>query len=477
MVASGPVSGDVPLLFEAGGTRRRGTDMANALYEDLVRTVRSGNAVIVVGTGVSIGATANSSTSSWRGLLQYGLKRVTDLDPNSSKRWVNTVRAEIESDDLDEILSAAEKISRKLKAPNGPEWRRWLRESYEGVQVVDSSVPEAIVALNLPILTTNYDDVLQSVVSAPPVTNLEPEVLQRILRGDDKSIGYLHGHYRSPQSVVLGIRSYQTVLGNKALQATEKAVAILGSLIFVGMGAGLDDPNWSALFDHIEESLPNSEYRHFRLCVNAEVNLLSQKHKNSPIYPIGFGASKEQLANFLRKVGKDSGRVVRPRRTPATAGKARSGARVPRSATSKAMNPAPRHRVALAIIRDNKSGSVVLVQRQIREGNLDWSFPAGLVRPLRDPKQVVADQVREETGLICKVKSLIGERMHPHTKLKCLYFEMSILDGILANGDPDENLDVRWVRFDRLYDYVDVDDVYEPVRQYLTTNDRQKKRV
>jgi hypothetical protein len=53
------------------------------------------------------------------------LKSLTGVD----EKWAKRVHDEIDSGDLDDMLSAAEKISRKLGAPGGGEYSRWLRET------------------------------------------------------------------------------------------------------------------------------------------------------------------------------------------------------------------------------------------------------------------------------------------------------------------------------------------------------------
>jgi hypothetical protein len=46
---------------------------------------------------------------------------------------------------------------------------------------------------------------------------------------------------------VLGISSYEAVLGNAAAQGLQRAVAAMRTLVFVGADSGVDDPNFRAL--------------------------------------------------------------------------------------------------------------------------------------------------------------------------------------------------------------------------------------
>ncbi len=81
------------------------------------------------------------------------------------------------------------------------------------------------------MLTTNYDDVLTSVSGLQPVTWADPIGLQAVLRGNDQAIVHLHRHWRRSDSVVLGIRSYETMLGAAEIQSLERILPSTWSLL------------------------------------------------------------------------------------------------------------------------------------------------------------------------------------------------------------------------------------------------------
>ena len=62
---------------------------------------------ISAAAGVSIGATNNDPVASWVGLLRHGVDRCVQVVPNLDKQWAARVRSEIESSDVDDLLSAA----------------------------------------------------------------------------------------------------------------------------------------------------------------------------------------------------------------------------------------------------------------------------------------------------------------------------------------------------------------------------------
>lgn len=415
--------------------------MPQSLRDSLVKDLRNNGVLIIAGAGVSAAATDGASTATWKGLLRHGLERCLALDSRLTAAWKTRVIEEIDSDDLDDLLSAAEKVSRKLEAPASGEWSRWLREAIGELAVSDPALPLAIASLGAPVATTNYDTVLDEAVGGKAATWQTPNSIQRIVRGEDISVAHLHGVWDQPESVILGIRSYEELIRNEPAQGIQRALSILRSFLFIGVGAGMEDPNWSALRDYLSRVAKGSENRHYRLCLESELPELTPSSKVDRILPISYGQTHSDLIPFIRQLAVDVGRVL-PEDVAVTA----------------ELNPGPSDtaavaRVAIGLIMHEDN--VVLVQRRVSEGALEWQFPAGFVKPLRDPAEAIRDEVSKETGLTCKVGRDLGERIHPDTKMTCVYFELSILHGNLRNGDSNENLDVRWVPIDRIFEYID----------------------
>jgi tetratricopeptide (TPR) repeat protein len=275
------------------------------LFKDLRSMIASGQVLAVVGAGVSVGATGGAATASWTGLLHDGASRAEEVGQGRlPPGWLGMIRPLIDSGDLGMMLSSAELITEALGGPGGGEYRRWLRESVGQLRCeVDSSVLEALISMGVPLATTNYDGLLEEVSGLPPVSWRDGARVQRVLRGGEKGILHLHGWWREPESVVLGIRSYEAVLGDATTQAFQRAIASLHSLLFVGFGAGLADPNFGALRAWLAKSLSGMEYRHFRLCRSKELVALNKEHEpGERIIPLSYGNSHTDLAPFLRSL-------------------------------------------------------------------------------------------------------------------------------------------------------------------------------
>ncbi|MBK9350223.1 MAG: SIR2 family protein [Sulfuritalea sp.] len=106
----------------------------------------------------------------------------------------------------------------------------------------------------------------------------DPAGVERALRGEEPQILHLHGAWRWPESIVLGHRSYEDVARDQHAQTVLASLRAERTFIFVGCGAGLRDPNLGAFLRWTASVFSRSEYRHFRLCLESEVEELRREH-------------------------------------------------------------------------------------------------------------------------------------------------------------------------------------------------------
>lgn len=246
--------------------------MSDLLVADLREQLVRRQVVVVVGAGMSVATTGGAPTASWLGLLHDGVARCEAVVGHGLPAgWGDRVRAQIDSGDVEEMLSAAENITHRLGGPSGGEYGRWLRDSVGSLTVTNPEVIHALAELGAPIATTNYDSLIEQVTDLPAVTWRQGALVERVVRRDDPGVIHLHGHWQEPASVVLGIRSYEAVLADEHAQAVQRALTMLQSLLFIGFGAGLADPNFGALRAWLSRVLHGSQYRHFRLGRDGEL--------------------------------------------------------------------------------------------------------------------------------------------------------------------------------------------------------------
>jgi len=288
------------------------------LQEELRHHIHQGHVTCIVGPGVTISAALDPSrkpdVASRRGLLEHGVERCLTLQPSLATGWANIVRAEIASDDVDDLLSAAEKITRKLGGPEGGEFRIWLRETVGSLRIRHPRVPAALRALGIPLLTTNYDEILKEATNLPVLTWRDRAEVERVLRGEDRAIIHLHGYWRRPETVLLGVRSYEGFLRDEHAQTVERVLRTTRTLLFLGFDGGVDDPDFAALLRWTREIFHKSEYRHYRLVRDEEETTVQARHPpEERIFALPYGANDDDLACFLeslapqgRSVGKSA---------------------------------------------------------------------------------------------------------------------------------------------------------------------------
>jgi len=106
--------------------------------------------------------------------------------------------------------------------------------------------------------------------------------------------------------------SYGELTHDSAATSVEHILAGGRSLLFVGCGAGLADPNFEALRIWLSQTFPSSEMRHYRLCIDEEVEQLTKMHPADRIVPIAYGDSHNALLPFLQELAPSTDTAVAP---------------------------------------------------------------------------------------------------------------------------------------------------------------------
>jgi len=210
---------------------------------------------------------------------------------------------------MEDLLSAAEKVSAILRAPAGGEYRNWLKETVGALQIKHRRVLDALHELGLPLVTTNYDGLLEEATGLSPITWRDTSRMVDWLRGNEPGIYHCHGFWKDPDSVVLGVRSYQDIIRDSQAQDLFRALLLGKVVLFVGFGAGLQDPNFGQLRKWMARSLAGVTECHYRLALQEEVPQVQSEHDaDERIQVIAFGEKYDDLAGFLHD--------LRPRRPP-----------------------------------------------------------------------------------------------------------------------------------------------------------------
>jgi hypothetical protein len=296
--------------------------MTNRVRQDLIDDIRAGKVVAVVGAGVALAATGSKSVAGWIGLLRDGIERIEALKRAPHAGWAIRQRAVLEDaaagrGDLTDLLGVAEQISERLGFPHDGEWLRWLRETVGALTpATQPRLLKAIADLGIPIATTNYDGLLEDATGHPPLSWTRTADIVRCLRREQSGIWHLHGYWQEPETVVLGIRDYARIVATDTAQHLQRVLPTLNGLLYIGCGAGLEDPNFRALRKWMGTVLPGSEHRHIRLARDADVAAVQREHPpEERTVVLGFGASFDDLAPFVEALARDARRTA-PGPTP-----------------------------------------------------------------------------------------------------------------------------------------------------------------
>lgn len=269
----------------------------------VIKAAQEGKLIVVVGAGISISLT-NGEAKSWNGLIRDGFNygsmkgRITSAQ---HRAW----EAQLASSDIDDLLSAAEFVSRKLGAPNDQVYARWLEESFGSLTIKNGVLGDALKlfsSMGIPICTLNYDLLLEDATELPSILITETSKVAAWMRRELPAILHLHGDWRTPDSCILGIRDYETTLNDELRDLFQRNLSIFNNLLFLGCGSTLSDPNFSALTEWLKRKYSALPPQHVGLTLNEEVS-----HKNTDaswvgfVDPIGYGSKHEDLADFLHE--------------------------------------------------------------------------------------------------------------------------------------------------------------------------------
>jgi hypothetical protein len=286
------------------------------LRDDLRERIAARQIVCFVGAGVSAASVAPSAGSEcalWTGLLASGVRWVHGVQPGLPADWVDDRLRALGSDDIDDLLSVASQVASKLGAPNGGEYAEWLHRTVGALHVGDAALIQAIGALGVPIVTTNYDHLLEQVLGREAVSWRNEAAVDRVLRGDSDAVLHLHGHYSEPESVVLGLWEYAGLVENEHTQAVLRTLGMAKSLLYVGFGAGLRDPNFVQFRRWLRRVAATMPYRHYRLVRAADVESVRRDHDvDERVMVLSYGATHIELPPFLRTLAPGDGAAPVP---------------------------------------------------------------------------------------------------------------------------------------------------------------------
>lgn len=272
--------------------------------EALRNDIADGHVMALIGTGVSIQATNRAPAASWIGLLDLGIefcKKWAKPKPHSS--WITDQRRKLKQPRLENLLAVATNLEQILHSAGEGLYARFLQHTIGQLTAEYKDTLYAIRALEkhgVQLATTNYDTLLEEVTGYNAVSWNNNRKFFDTLKRKIPAILHLHGHWDDPSSMVLGRYSYDRVATSSPAQVAQQFLAYSKTLLFIGFGDGLRDPNFTSLFDWQRQSLPPTAYPHFRLCRSNEEKALREQYVPDPhVTIIAYGGEYKDLPTFL----------------------------------------------------------------------------------------------------------------------------------------------------------------------------------
>jgi hypothetical protein len=266
------------------------------LLEAIDKAIADSSLVVVCGAGTSLAATRNDARAGWRGFIDHALgwserNRITFDGMDGIAR----ARSDLESRDF---ISAADKVQRALEIAG--EWTRFLTETFQELELQDARLLEAIGALGCPIATTNYDTLIEAALRIPSIRWGSPSFTQA-LRRQTVGVAHMHGVWTEPTSVVFGSYSYGRLTSAEPFRTLETAMGLRSSMLFVGVGDGIEDPNLGQLIHYLDTHFRDAGITHYRLVTNRD---LGSVPRTSVVKPVVFGDDPStDLLAFIESMG------------------------------------------------------------------------------------------------------------------------------------------------------------------------------
>jgi hypothetical protein len=273
---------------------------------ELKEAATTGKLVIIFGAGTSLGiAHVATPARSWTDLLKRAFSFANEaghVDDAQHQRWLSTLVA----GDLDELLGAAEFVSRKLGGRKGLLYSRWLEDEFSQQRITSASSLKNSISLlhkaRIPLCTLNYDTLLERVTRSSSITMADPRSVLSWANRQTTDILHLHGLWSAPETVILGVSDYQEATNDAFREAIQRGLSTFNRIVFIGCGDTLYDPNFSSLLSWMREVFGGSALQHYALVRDSEVEAkLRDKIWQGLVRPIGYGPEHTDLGEFIGK--------------------------------------------------------------------------------------------------------------------------------------------------------------------------------
>ena len=275
----------------------------------LKTALKNNRLVILVGAGVTLSATADESGKpiprlTWTGLVRNGLDYlVTSGYVDASNRRTRQAYTALENGNTESLLDAVS-IMRNQLSQHG-QLPTWLDTVFGSLyqEVRHPAILEVLKMLHengATLLTTNYDDLLEKFSGLHRIGRSNTDNILKFKSGDLDGVFHVHGSYQDPEEVVLDTTDYYEVMLSDEVQNVLKTFLEYKTILCVGCGSGLEDPNFDALLKWSSERHKNIPNRHCLLIRNEDT--LNYR----PLMRLKYGDDYQDLVPYLNRLLDES---------------------------------------------------------------------------------------------------------------------------------------------------------------------------
>jgi hypothetical protein len=268
---------------------------------DILRSqIRARNVVLILGAGVSMAS--SRAAKSWTQLILSGAEKVVSLDQAPRPDWFGSVKSRLEPPtDPYYLTEAASDVVRVLRGSG--HYERWLTDEFERQRVDSPELFNSIQGLSMPILTTNYDTLIEDTLKLQSVPPTNPSLLLRVAAGDYSGIGHIHGVWTDPATCVLTQSDYALISQDHGSGTIHRALSLTRSLVYIGFGAGVSDANFEAVHNWANERLGATSNTHYLLCRDSELDAFSRTLPPD-ITAVPYGPDYAALPAFIDSLNR-----------------------------------------------------------------------------------------------------------------------------------------------------------------------------
>ena len=290
---------------------RRQEETLARLRNDL----KNNRLAVITGAGVTLNVTADEtgeplSRITWIGLIRNGLAYlVSEGYVDTSSRRTKRAYEALEDPEVDGILDAANIVSSQMKQHG--QFPTWLESVFGSLsqEIRYPALLDVLKALHergATLLTTNYDDVLEKHCGLQYIGRSNQDDVSRFQHGDLNGVFHIHGSYHDAREVVLDTTDYYEVKHSDMVQDVLKTFLQYKTILFVGCGSALEDPNFDALLRWASERHKNISHRHCLLIRDDD----SVNHQ--PLVRVKYGPRYEDLVVYLKRLLDDKTEIQSP---------------------------------------------------------------------------------------------------------------------------------------------------------------------